>query len=134
MEENKVVSGVQIARTTPYTLVVKGDFSYNINFFTDENGIAAKVTTNSGDNINMGDQIIFLDLVSNVQRIFKFVELGEIIKIGSIPYFQNVFRLDIENMNWLAQSQIGYVYMINTALRERRRMTVNETEKMNSRK
>jgi len=62
--ENKTVGNFQQLRTKSQTLVVRGNYSYAIEFMNDKKGVVAKVYSKNGVEFNQDDEIIFMDNTS----------------------------------------------------------------------
>ena len=59
IKENKKIAGVQIVRSGTVTFVVRGNYNYGIEFFTDEKGIFARLISTGGIEFNQDDQVVF---------------------------------------------------------------------------
>lgn len=92
--ENKKISGLQIVRTEMVTIVVRGGYNYGMEFFTDEKGIYARMTSVGGIEFNQDDQVVFVDFTGK-ERAYKFVNLGEVVP-GNVPTHRNNLRLDLD--------------------------------------
>jgi len=69
--ENKTVSGTQVLSTEPFTVIVRGSYSYMLSFHTDEKGITASMYSKGGVIFNQDDEIIFLDGNKN-RKSYRF--------------------------------------------------------------
>ena len=123
IKENKKISGVQIVRSDLITIVVRGGYNYGIEFFTDEKGIYARMTSVGGIEFNQDDQVAFVDF-SGKERIYKFINLGEVVP-GNVPTHRNNLQLDLEAINWLSGTTITGVNLINFVDRQKYKFTIN---------
>ena len=46
--ENRVVGNTHFLRTANMTLVLRGDYTYEMEFFNNEKGVAARITSKNG--------------------------------------------------------------------------------------
>ena len=88
IKENKKIAGVQIVRSGTVTFVVRGNYNYGIEFFTDEKGIFARLISTGGIEFNQDDQVVFVD-ASGVERAYKFVGLDNTITAVNLVSFVN---------------------------------------------
>lgn len=123
IKENKKISGIQIVRTDLITIVVRGGYNYGIEFFTDEKGIYARMTSAGGIEFNQDDQVQFVDFTGK-ERIYKFVSLGEVVP-GNVPTHRNNLQLDLEAIQWLAGTTITNVNLVNFVDRQKYKFTIN---------
>ena len=121
--ENKKINQTQIARTKPITVVVRGSYNYTIEFFSDEKGLFARLTSIGGIEFNQDDQVVFVDLNGN-ERAYKFASLGEV-GTGSVPTHRNNLRLDLDALKWLSENQLGGINLINFVERQKHKFTIN---------
>ncbi|PJA63340.1 MAG: hypothetical protein CO161_01615, partial [Candidatus Portnoybacteria bacterium CG_4_9_14_3_um_filter_44_9] len=56
--ENKVVGGIHVLRTNPQIVVVRGTYTYSIDFRSDNLGLMAKVYSQGGEIFNQNDEMI----------------------------------------------------------------------------
>ena len=94
IRENKRISGIQIAATNQLAVVIRGAYTYSVEFFTDEKGIFARFTSLGGIEFNQDDQVVFVD-ASGQEKAYKFIGLDERLP-GTVPTHQNNLRLDLE--------------------------------------
>ena len=59
--ENKKIGGTQILKTRQQMMVVRGTYSYSLDFTSTEKGVLANVYSKSGVEFNQDDEIIFMD-------------------------------------------------------------------------
>lgn len=123
IQENKKISGIQIVRTDLVTIVVRGGYNYGIEFFTDEKGIYARMTSVGGIEFNQDDQVVFVDFTGK-ERAYKFINLGEVVP-GNVPTHRNNLQLDLEAINWLSSTTITGVNLVNFVDRQKYKFTIN---------
>jgi hypothetical protein len=92
INENKKVAGLHLLTTKPITIVVRGDYSYSLNFANTEDGIVARVFSKAGQEFNQDDEFIFVDK-SNTRKSYRFIEMGEVDKEGNVPVYNLQYAL-----------------------------------------
>ena len=97
--EDKVVGGTQLLKAVPEVIIVRGTYTYSLDFRNERNGLFARVYSKGGEIFNQNDELIFIDEKST-RRSFRFVEMGEMAKEGSTPTHQNTLALDLSAMQW----------------------------------
>ena len=60
IEENKMIGNFQQVRSKSQTLIVRGNYSYAIEFMNDKKGILAKIYSKNGVEFNQDDEVIFI--------------------------------------------------------------------------
>lgn len=123
IKENKKISGIQIVRTDLVTIVVRGGYNYGLEFFTDEKGIYARMTSVGGIEFNQDDQVVFVDFTGK-ERIYKFISLGEVVP-GNVPTHRNNLQLDLDAIKWLSNTTITGVNLVNFVNRQKYKFTIN---------
>ena len=121
--ENKTLGSSQILKSKDQTIVIRGTYSYSIEFNTSTNGIVAKVYSNGGVEFNQDDEIIFTD-VTKKRQSYRFVEMGEVKKSGNTPIFINTLQLDMAAIEWFANSPINTLYLRNNVTNKMLKLTV----------
>jgi len=122
--ENKFVGNFQQIKTKSQTLVVRGNYSYAIEFMNDKKGVVAQVFSKNGVEFNQEDEIIFVDQASN-RKSYRFVGMGEVVRQGGTPVYQNILQLDLAAISWFSSSIITTIYIKNNISNEMRKFTVN---------
>ena len=61
IKENKKISGIQLANTSTLSVVIRGGYTYFIEFFTNEKGIFAKFTSQGAIEFNQDNQVVFVE-------------------------------------------------------------------------
>ena len=84
IKENKKISGIQIAHSAQLTVVVRGSYNYAINFFTNEKGIFARMTSVGGIEFNQDDQVVFID-DKGQERSYKFIGMANWLRVPFQP-------------------------------------------------
>ena len=110
--ENKTLGSSQILKSKDQTIVIRGTYSYSIEFNTSTSGIVAKVYSNGGVEFNQDDEIIFTDITKKRQS-YRFVEMGEVKKSGNTPIFINTLQLDMAAIDWFANTKINTLSLIH---------------------
>jgi hypothetical protein len=124
IKENKKIAGTQIMNTAVLTIIVRGAYSYSINYFANEKGIFARFTSTGGIEFNQDDQVVFVDS-TGVERIYKFNSMDELAP-GAVPTHRNNLLLDINALKWLAESNITAINFINWVDRQKYKFTINK--------
>ena len=117
IKENKKISGVQIANASTLSVVIRGGYTYFIEFFTNEKGIYARFTSQGGIEFNQDDQVVFVD-AGGKERAYKFSGMDELIA-GAVPTHRNNLRLDMDAVQWLAEANITGINFINFVDRQK---------------
>ncbi len=125
IKENKKITGTQIASTSQLAVVIRGGYTYFIEFFTNEKGIFAKFTSQGGIEFNQDDQVVFVD-AGGKERAYKFTGMDELVP-GAVPTHRNNLRLDLEATQWLAEANITGINFINFVDRQKYKFTINPT-------
>ena len=123
IKENKKISGVQIANTSQLAVVVRGGYTYFIEFFANEKGVFAKFVSQGGIEFNQDDQVVFVD-ASGKEKAYKFTGMDELMP-GAVPTHRNNLRLDLEAMQWLSASNVIGINFINFVDRQKFKFTIN---------
>ncbi|HMX40880.1 MAG TPA: cell envelope integrity protein TolA, partial [Saprospiraceae bacterium] len=123
IKENKKISGIQFVQTTTLTIIVRGNYNYAIEYFTNEKGIFARMVSVGGIEFNQDDQVVFVDASGN-ERAYRFMGMDELVP-GSVPTHRNNLRLDLEAVQWLSESNITGINFINFVDRQKHKFTTN---------
>src|SRR5690349_4686025 len=123
IKENKKITGIQIANTAQLAIVIRGGYTYFVEFFTNEKGIFAKFTSQGGIEFNQDDQVVFVDATGK-ERAYKFTGMDELMP-GAVPTHRNNLRLDLDATQWLAESSITGINFINFVDRQKYKFTIN---------
>lgn len=123
IKENKKISGIQIANTANLSVVIRGGYTYFVEFFTNEKGIFARFTSQGGIEFNQDDQVVFVD-ANGKEKAYKFTGMDELIA-GAVPTHRNNLRLDMAAIQWLAESNITGINFINFVDRQKYKFTIN---------
>ena len=59
--DNRLVGNTHYLYTVNMTLIFRGDYTYEMEFFNNEKGISARITSKNGVEFNQGDEMIFVD-------------------------------------------------------------------------
>ncbi len=121
--ESKKLNGVQLTRSVAATFIVRGSYSYTVEFFTDEKGVFARITSIGGVDFNQDDQFVFID-ANGSEKAYKFITLAEEIP-GSTPTHRNTLHLDIPALEWLAGNTVTNVTIINFVDRQKYKFQVS---------
>ena len=110
--QNRMISGTQFVTSNLQTIVVRGNYSYSLEFMSNEKGILARVFSKSGVEFNQDDEIIFMDR-SSVRKSYRFIEMGEVVNKSGTPVHQNILQLDLAALEWFSSSMINVIYIKN---------------------
>ncbi|RMF22604.1 MAG: hypothetical protein D6765_14100, partial [Bacteroidetes bacterium] len=110
--EDKNIQGTHVLRTYPQTIVVRGSYSYSIEFSSDDQGVFARMYSKAGVTFNPDDEIIFLDASGN-RRAYRFVGMGEVTTEGGTPVHHNTLQLNLDAVRWLSEIAITTIYIKN---------------------
>jgi hypothetical protein len=119
-----VVGGTQLLKTIPEVIIVRGTYTYSVDFRNERNGIFARVYSKGGEIFNQNDELIFID-DKNTRRSFRFVEMGEMSTDGGTPAHQNTLALDLASMQWFAENVMTTVFIKNNVKNQMLKFTVN---------
>ncbi len=122
--DNRMLKGIQLLTTQQFTLIIRGTYSYSIEFINDELGITAKMFSKGGVQFNRDDEIIFMDANRN-RKSYRFINMNVIEKQGNTPVHQNILQLDLAAIKWFANASIHTFYIKNNTSNQMRKMTVN---------
>jgi hypothetical protein len=122
--EDRTIAGLHLVTTVPQTIVIRGNYTYSMQIFSDQKGILARVFSKGGVDFNQGDEIIFID-ATGVRKAYRFIEMGELNQEGNTPVFSNVLQLDLATVNWFATSSVNTFFIKNNITNEGRKFTVN---------
>ncbi|MCI5082608.1 MAG: hypothetical protein MRY78_12990, partial [Saprospiraceae bacterium] len=122
--EDRIINGTHMVRTVSKTMVVRGNYSYALEFLTNSKGVTAKVYSKAGVEFNIDDEIIFMDANKN-RKSYRFIEMGEMVREKGTPVYQNILQLDIAAMEWFERSQITTIYIKNNSSNQMRKFTFN---------
>lgn len=126
IKENKVVGDYQQLKSNEQSLVIRGDYSYLLQFVNSNKGITGRMISEAGVALEQDDEVVFMDN-QNTRRSYKFVEQGELdTKSGGKPRYLNSLQLDASAVQWMANSTITTIYIKNVATNEMRKFTFNE--------
>ena len=120
LPDNRVVGNTHYLRSSSITMIIRGDYSYNIEFFNNEKGVHARVTSKNGIELNQNDEIIFAD-ANNNRKTYRFIEMGDLI---SPKTYQNVLQLDVAATSWFAENNVATVYLLSKTTYELRKLTI----------
>ena len=120
---SKVIGGSTVVYSSKVLLVVRGNYSYSIEFSNDDKGIIARVTSIAGDEINQDDHVVFVNPL-NEKRTFRFTGLGEVVKTGATTGRVNTLQLDLPAVEWLSTNDITGFYVINNVKHQLQRITL----------
>ena len=123
--DNRVVGNTHFLRAATMTLIVRGDYSYELEFSNNEKGVSARITSKNGVEFNQGDEMIFVD-VNNTRKTYRFVEMGDV--RGRI--FQNVLQLDMPAMAWFSETTITTFYILSKVTYEMRKFTIPDNRQV----
>ena len=123
IKENKKISGIQIANSASLTVVVRGGYNYSIEFFTNEKGIFARMTSVGGIEFNQDDQVAFIDATGKEQS-YKFIGMDELMT-GTVPTHRNNLRLDLEAMQWLSNANLTGINFIRVRRHHQYNLKIN---------
>ena len=101
------------------TLILRGDYTYEMEFFNNEKGVSGRVTSKNGVEFNQGDEMIFVD-ANNTRKTYRFVDLGDV--KGRV--YQNTLQLDMAAMAWFSQNTITTFYILSKVTYEMRKFTI----------
>ncbi|MFN7119815.1 MAG: hypothetical protein ACK4TA_23680, partial [Saprospiraceae bacterium] len=121
--KNVTIGGKHIVQSQSQVLVVRGSYSYSLEFISDEKGITAKVFSKGGVELNQEDEVIFVDS-NNVRRSYRFIEMVELTKEGNMPVYQNLLQLNLAAIEWFSSADIAIIYIKNNTNKEMRKFTV----------
>ena len=122
--ENKNIGGTQILKSKQQMMVVRGTYSYSLEFINTEKGVLANVYSKSGVEFNQDDEIIFMDK-NKTRKSYRFIEMGELIRRGGTPVHQNVLQLDLAALNWFSTALMNTIYIKNNISNKMFKFTVN---------
>ena len=117
--DNRTVGTTHYLRTATMQMVFRGDYSYDMEFFNNEKGVRARVTSKNGVEFNQGDELIFVD-ANNQRKTYRFIEMGDV--VGRV--YQNVLQLDVAAMTWFSEGGITTFYILSKATYEMRKFTM----------
>ena len=120
LPDNRVVGSTHYLRSSSITMIIRGDYSYNLELFNNEKGVQARVTSKNGVELNQNDEIIFAN-VNNNRMTYRFVEMGDLL---SAKTYQNVLQLDVAAVTWLAENNVATVYILSKTTYEMRKLTI----------
>ncbi|MEK7254593.1 MAG: hypothetical protein AAB316_07610, partial [Bacteroidota bacterium] len=121
--EDKTIGGAHILKTAAQTFVVRGNYTYSMDFRNDEAGIVAKVYSKAGELFNQNDELIFVDM-NGTRRSYRFIEMGEMVKEGGTPIHQNTMKLDLAAIEWFAGSIIREIFIKNNVKNQMLKFTI----------
>ena len=122
--DDRTVAGTHLLRTAPETVVVRGNYSYSIEFSNEVKGVVGVVYSKGGEVFNQDDEIIFMD-GSGTRKSYRFIEMGEMTRQSGTPVHKNVLQLDLAAINWFSKAQINTLYIKNNISNQMRKLTVN---------
>ena len=126
IKEDKNIGGVQVLSTNPQTIVVRGTYTYSIDFRIENSSIVSKVYSKGGELFNQNDELIFIDDNKN-RRSYRFVEMGEMIRDGGTPVHQNTLEIDLAALDWFAQNDMEVIFIKNNVKNQMLKFTVNDS-------
>ena len=118
--DNRVVGNTHFLRSATTTMILRGDYSYSVEFFNDEKGVQARVTAKNAIELNQGDELIFAD-VNNNRKTYRFVNMSDL--TGPKTY-QNVLQLDMAAMQWFSENTVTTIHILSKATYEMRKFTL----------
>ncbi|MFT4972408.1 MAG: hypothetical protein ACI9JY_001612, partial [Saprospiraceae bacterium] len=122
--DNRNVGGIQLLRTFPETMVVRGNYSYSIEFSNEEKGVVGVVFSKGGELFNQDDELIFTDGSGN-RKTYRFIEMGEMTRQRNAPVHKNILQLDLAAIDWFTRTNITTIYIKNNISNQMRKLTVN---------
>jgi len=122
--DNAVVAGNQLVKTKPMTLVVRGNYTYSIEFKATDRGIQAKMVSKAGVEFNQDDEVIFMDRLET-RKSYRFTEMGELKRVGSTPIHENLLQMDMAAIKWMNSTPPTTIYIKSNTSNEMRKFTVN---------
>jgi len=107
----------------PVTVVVRGGYSYGMHFSNTEDGVVAVVYSKAGQEINQDDEFIFVD-ANNKRKSYRFIDMGEVEKEGSVPVYMNTLQLDLPAIDWFSSTNITAIYLRNNISLQMRKLSI----------
>ena len=126
IKEDKVIGGAQVLQSNPQTIVVRGTYTYSIDFRIENNGLVSKVYSKGGELFNQNDELVFIDEMKN-RRSYRFIEMGEMVRDGGTPVHQNTLDIDVAALEWFAQNKMVVIFIKNNVKNQMLKFTVNES-------
>lgn len=131
IDENYNVNGTSFIKTSPETVLIRGDFSYKFCFYSNSDGLFLEVQSISGENLKMGDELILVDQIGNREN-FPFIFEGEFErKNEGKAVIKNTIVLTPDDVRWLTKNNIKIMYIFNTTTSQAKRYTL-DTERQNN--
>ncbi len=131
IDENYNINGTSFIKTSPETVLIRGDFSYKFCFYSNSDGLFLEVQSISGENLKMGDELILVDQIGNREN-FPFIFEGEFErKNEGKAVIKNTIVLTPDDVRWLTKNNIKIMYIFNTTTSQAKRYTL-DTERQNN--
>ncbi|MEZ4919618.1 MAG: hypothetical protein R2792_11000 [Saprospiraceae bacterium] len=121
--DNKKHSGVHLLVSTNLAIVVRAKYTYQMQIFSNEKGVFARMTSVGGIEFNQDDQVVFFDVAGN-ERAYRFVNMDEVLP-GAVPSHRNNLQIDLEAIDWFSKSTITSIHFINFVSRQKHKFDIN---------
>ncbi len=126
MEPHAQVGERPVFRSRPLVLVVRGQYSYSIVLMRNEAGWMAQFFSRQGQNLQSGDELIFVDAVGE-RRSFTFVGQSRTRSDRGVPIFSNLLEMEASGLLWLANADLRTLLLRNNQKHEMRNFPIYES-------
>lgn len=126
LAKSTTLNGALHLVSQPQTMIIRGNYIYNLELEHDSKGLALKLYSKRGVQLNQGDELIFID-DKNIRKSFQFAGIINNIKEGNTPIHSNWISLTESDLQWLAKQKITVIFIKNNAANEMRKYPVTES-------